>query len=149
VNVPQARQVAVVDRSAMRVIATWPVTAARANYPMALDEKGRRLFVGCREPATLLVLDTSSGRVTGSTPICGDTDDLFYDERRSRVYVSCGDGAVDVIDAGSGALTRIARVPTAPGARTSLFVPAQDRLYVAAPRRTTEAKVLVYVGGGD
>ena len=38
VNVPSADQIAVVDRVAMKVIATWPLVGAKANYPMALDE---------------------------------------------------------------------------------------------------------------
>lgn len=37
VNVPDASQIAVVDRAAMKVIATWPVVSAKANFPMALD----------------------------------------------------------------------------------------------------------------
>ena len=55
VNVPSAHQLVVIDRVAMKVIATWPVTTARANYPLALDEPGQRLFVGCRHPAKVLV----------------------------------------------------------------------------------------------
>ena len=26
---------------------------------------------------------------------CGDADDVFFDAKRRRVYVSCGDGTVD------------------------------------------------------
>src|SRR5262249_33977933 len=48
VNVPTADQIAVVDRVAMKTAATWTVTTAKANYPMALDEANHRLFIGCR-----------------------------------------------------------------------------------------------------
>src|SRR5262249_14687180 len=54
VNVPNAGHVAVVDRRTMTIVATWPVTEARSNYPMALDEDGHRLFIGCRRPAKVL-----------------------------------------------------------------------------------------------
>src|SRR5437764_7402484 len=37
-NVPTAQQIAVVDRVKRTVLATWPVTGAGRNYPMALDE---------------------------------------------------------------------------------------------------------------
>ena len=62
VNVPTAGHIAVVDRASMKVAATWRVSTAASNFPMALDEAGHRLFVGCRRPARLLVYDTSSGK---------------------------------------------------------------------------------------
>ena len=71
VNVPDAGHIAVLDRSTRKVLATWPVTAARSNFPMALDEANHRLFVGCRAPARLLVYDTESGKVVTSLPIVG------------------------------------------------------------------------------
>jgi DNA-binding beta-propeller fold protein YncE len=136
VNVPAAHHVAVVDRSSMKVSATWPVTTAGANFPMALDESNHRVFVGCRRPAKVLVFDTASGRETASFDIVGDTDDLFYDAARKRLYVTGGDGYVDVVqDKGANTFIRMAHVSTAPGARTSLFVADQSRLYVAVPHR--------------
>jgi hypothetical protein len=63
---------------------------------------------------------------------CGDADDLFVDAKRHRVYISCGDGYLDVVETQGGAYRRTARIPTVSGARTSLFVPELDRLFVAA-----------------
>lgn len=146
VNVPTAGQIAVVDRSAMKVTATWPVSSAKANFPMALDEATHRLFVGCRRPAKVLVFDTSTGKEVSSFDIVGDTDDLFYDAIRKRLYVSGGEGYIDVIEDGAqGGFTRIAHVATAPGARTSLFVPDQHRWYLAVPHRGSQrAEIRVY-----
>ncbi len=136
VNVPTANQIAVVDRAGMRVVATWPVTEARANFPMAIDEANHRLFIGCRRPAKALVYDTSTGKMTSSFDIVGDTDDLFYDARRKRVYVSGGEGFLDAFEEQvPGRFARIARIATAAGARTSLFVPDAGRLYLAVPHR--------------
>jgi len=146
VNVPTAGHIAVVDRIAMKVTATWPVTGAAANFPMALDEAGHRLFVGCRKPAKVLIYDTSTGKEVGASAIVGDTDDLFYDSARKRVYVSGGDGFIDVLDArDAAALKPVARIPTAAGARTSLFVADQSRLYLAVPHRGAQrAEIRVY-----
>lgn len=72
------------------------------------------------------------GAVVTRMPTCGDADDVFLDVGRRRIYVSCGEGVVDVFAVRGDAYERIARVPTAPGARTSLFVPELDRLFVAA-----------------
>ena len=84
VNVPAARQIAVVDRGKLAVTATWPVRGASAHFPMALDEAHHRLFIGCRRPARLLVYDMGTGEQVASTEIVGDTDDLFYDAVRRR-----------------------------------------------------------------
>jgi YVTN family beta-propeller protein len=146
VNVPTAHQVAVVDRNALKLIATWPLTEAASNFPMALDEPGHRLFVGCRRPAKVLIVDTGSGKVTGTVDVVGDTDDLFYDAARRRLYVTGGEGFVDVVQQQDGSrFSRVAHIPTAPGARTSLWVAEQNRLYVAAPRRGSQmAEIRIY-----
>jgi DNA-binding beta-propeller fold protein YncE len=146
VNVPSANQIAVVDRGGMRVAATWPVTGAKANYPMALDEANHRLFVGCRRPAKALVYDTTTGKEVASFDIVGDTDDLFYDAGHRRLYVSGGEGFVDVFDNPEGLrFTRTAHIATAPGARTSLFVADLNRLYLAVPHRGGQnAEIRIY-----
>jgi DNA-binding beta-propeller fold protein YncE len=146
VNVPSAGQIAVVDRSAMRVTATWPVSEARSNYPMSLDEANHRLFIGCRNPARVLVYDTQSGKLTGSAEIVGDTDDMFLDAKLNRLYVAGGEGFIDVLDTRPDAkLMRLVRIKTDAGARTALFVPDQRRLYLAVPRRAAQkAAIKVY-----
>jgi DNA-binding beta-propeller fold protein YncE len=146
VNVPNAGHLAVVDRVGMKVVATWPVTKAKANFPLALDAAGHRLFVGCRRPAVILVYDSTSGRAIASFDAVGDTDDLFFDADRQRLYVSGGEGFIDVfaVPAGGDA-SRIARVATAAGARTSLFVPVLGRLFLAVPHRGAQkAEIRVY-----
>jgi len=136
VNVPNAAHIAVVDRSTMKVTATWPVTEARSNYPLALDEANHRLFTGCRRPARALVYDTNAGKLLTSFDIVGDTDDLFYDAKRKRLYVTGGDGFVDVFEEHApNQFTRTQHQTTSAGARTSLFVRDLDRLYVAVPHR--------------
>lgn len=136
VNVPNANQIAVVDRATRRVVTTWALPGARANFPMDLDEADHRLFVGLRQPAQLMVFDTESGKVVASPDCAGDADDLFYDDERKRIYVSGGDGFLDVFaqrDADHYVLN--VKLPTAAGARTSLWVPPMRRLYLAVPHR--------------
>jgi DNA-binding beta-propeller fold protein YncE len=146
VNVPSAEQIAIVDRNSMEVSATWKVTSAGANYPMALDEANHRVFVGCRRPAKVLVLDSTSGKQTASFDIVGDTDDLFYDAARRRVYISGGEGYLDVVqDEGANRFVRLAHIATAAGARTSLFVADQSRMYLAVPHRGSQkAEIRVF-----
>ena len=146
VNVPPARHVAVVDRAKQAVVATWDVPGAESNYPMALDESERRLFVGARKPAVLLVYDIDSGKVVAKQPIGGDTDDIFFDPEGKRLYVICGEGRIDIVRQENPDRYSLERtVRTAPRARTGLFVPEEGRLYVAAPATgTSPARLLAY-----
>ncbi len=146
VNIPSARQIAVIDRQRRAVIATWPVKEAEANFPMALDETRHRLFIGCRKPARLLAIDSETGRLVADLPCVGDADDLFYDAKLNRVYVSGGEGAISVFaQADADRYDLVAAIPTEAGARTSLFVPATGCLYLAVPHRGSQpAAIWVY-----
>ena len=102
---------------------------------MALDETTMQVLIGCRMPARLAALDGRSGELTTSADIVGDTDDLFFDATRQRIYVIGGEGYVDVLQRRGDAIQRTARVATRAGARTGLWVAATSRLYVAVPAR--------------
>ena len=132
VNVPDAHQIAVIDLGTGRQTATWQVPGLRSNYPMALDETQGVLATAFWNPARLVLLDTASGAVKASVETCGDADDVFFDAGRRRIYVSCGEGVVDVLQGDAAGYHPLARIPTRSGARTSLFVPELDRLFVAA-----------------
>jgi DNA-binding beta-propeller fold protein YncE len=139
VNVPTARQIAVVDRDKGEVIATWKTDLAFGNFPIALNETDHRLFVGCRLPSKLVVLDTESGKVIAKIDISGDSDDLFYDSKRHRIYAICGAGKIDIIkQADTNTYKALAKIDTADGARTGLFVPERDSLFVAVPHRGSQ-----------
>jgi DNA-binding beta-propeller fold protein YncE len=138
-------QVIAGDRQSMRVTARWGTQGCGGNYPMALDQPTMRLLIGCRRPARLAMIDTRSGSLITSIDIVGDTDDLFYDDARRRLYVIGGDGFVDVVGRDGDRLQRLGRVTTRGGARTGLWVAAQGRLYVAVPERGGEgAEVRVF-----
>jgi len=146
VNVPNARQVAVVDREKSEVITTWKTNGGFGNFPMALDENNHRLFIGCRMPSKLVVLNTESGDVVTSIGISGDPDDVFYDSKRHRIYAICGAGKIDIIEQTDASNYKaITKIDTADGARTGLFVPERDRLFVAVPhRRSQQAEIRRY-----
>jgi DNA-binding beta-propeller fold protein YncE len=137
VNVPDARDVEVVDL-ATGANRSVPTGDLRSNFPMAIDRDARRILVVFRSPPTLMVLSSQDSHVLAKLETCGDADDVFVDAERRRVYVSCGEGGVDVLDQREAGYGRLARVPTVSGARTSLFVPELDRLYVAVRARSNE-----------
>jgi DNA-binding beta-propeller fold protein YncE len=146
VNVPDKQEVQVTDFVKGTILAHWPTVTAKTCFPMALDEAHHRLFIGCRTPARLLVFDTESGQTVASPEIVGDTDDLFYDSERSRVYVIGGQGFIDVLEQKDpDHYQRVARYATPPGTRTGLFVPEWGKLFAAVPHRGEQrSEILEY-----
>jgi len=146
VNVPDAKHIAVVDRQKRIVIATWPMEKFRANFPMALDRANHRLFVGCRTPSRLVAFDTTTGKMVTDLEISGDTDDTFYDAKLKRVYISCGEGFVDVIDQrNADSYQSRERIASRAGARTSFFSAEMNELYLAVPQRgNQDAEIRVF-----
>src|SRR3979490_3295908 len=133
VNVPDAREIAVVDTGAGHRISALDTAGAGSNFPMAVDVDEHRLLVVFRSPAKFMVFATRTGKLEGSFDICRDADDVFVDPQRRRLYVSCGEGVIDAPAQTSNGYERSAGIPTVAGARTSLFVPATDRLYLGVP----------------
>ncbi len=146
INVPTRKEIQVGDLTKATLLTKWPVTSALRNFPMALDEAHHRLLIGCRSPARMLALDTQSGTPVASVEIAGDTDDLFYDAGKRRVYVIGGQGFVDVFQQkDADHYDRVGRYQTAPGARTGLFVPEWVEFFVAVPHRSAQpAEILVF-----
>jgi len=146
VNVPDARQIAVIDRQLRTVVETWTLKDFRANFPMALDEGNCRVFVGCRNPARLVVLDAKKGKSVADLALSGDTDDLFYDGARRRIYAICGEGFIDVIEQRDvDDYQLLEKIRTAPGARTGLFSLDLNQIYLAVPRLDERlAEIRVY-----
>lgn len=151
VNVPKQSGVAVVARKKRAAVAKWGLGSSFANYPMALNDADRRLFIGCRLPPRLVILDTDSGRIVNTLATVGDSDDIFYDPDRKMIYVIGGEGAMEVLrQHDPNNYEHVERITTAPGARTGLFVSALHRLFVAVPRRGSEsAKILMYGTAGE
>jgi YVTN family beta-propeller protein len=143
VNVPRSRAILMLDAISGQQKAAWPMKDAGANFPMAIDEDAQRVLVAFRSPAKLGAFSARDGERLASVELCGDADDLFVDAKRGRVYVSCGEGFLDVLDARD--YRRLARVPTVRGARTSYYVPSTDRLFLAVRAASLEpAAVWVY-----
>ena len=147
VNLPKSRKVAVIDREKRVLVATWGTAMAFANYPMSLDEADHRLFVVTRLPARLLVFDTNTGKVIQKLAVVGDCDDVFYDQKRKRIYASGGDGEISVFEQkDTDHYAELARFPTVRGARTSFFSPELDRLFLAVRSEGSQsAAIQVFV----
>jgi len=145
VNVPKAHHVAVLDRTTMKQVAAWPVCATDENVPMGFDRARHRLFIGCAT-GKLIVLDTASGTAVASLDISTEPDGIYYDATRHQIYISCGAGSIDVVRQLDADHYEIAtRIPTAPGAATSLFIQELNRFCLAVPQKDNQtAELRIY-----
>jgi DNA-binding beta-propeller fold protein YncE len=137
--------VEVIDRDQRKIVESWPLTLARTNVAMALDEPNHRLFLGCRD-GHLLVMDTRTGKELQALAITkGKTDDMVFDPASKRIYVATA-GAVDLysqIDADH--YTHLQTVETTPLAKTARLVPELNRYFVASPRQSgSKAEILIF-----
>ena len=141
-NIATKAKIAVIDRTTHHV-ADWPLKSGKGNYPMALDEADHRLFIVTRKPARLVVLDTESGATVATVPCVNDSDDLYFDAERKRVYVLGGEGFISVIEqTDPDHYQPVAKIPTTVGARTGLWYAKRERLYLAVPATSKQGAAL-------
>jgi hypothetical protein len=145
-NIAESNDVAVIDLATRNLAAHWKLTKAADNVPLAYDGERQLLYVGCRTPGTLIALDAVTGKEEASAPAAEGADDLFYDAALRRVYLISGAGEVDSYQVGEDkSLHPLGILTTAAGAKTALFVPAQNLLYVGIPSAGPEpAQIRVY-----
>jgi DNA-binding beta-propeller fold protein YncE len=154
VSIPHMQQIAVIDRQKRAVVAIWPLQDPRWNFPLnhalTLDEEHHRLFVGCWNPAKLIVIDTDTGKIVSTVDCCPNVCDVFYDAQRKRIYAS-GDQYVSVFkETDPNTYKIVGSVATGSRGNTSLFVPATRKLYVVTEEPKTEVtKILVFDCGTD
>jgi hypothetical protein len=133
INVTDKNYLAVVDKRSGKVEQRWTIKEAEQNAPVAYDEKTHRLFVVTRKPGKLVVLNSETGATVASFKAPERTDQVVWDAANRRVYVTGGEGYISVVQQDDPDHYReVARVPSAPGAKTSILVPSLHRLYVAA-----------------
>lgn len=145
VNVPVSNTVEVVDLAARKVIEKWPVKAAKENVPLAIDQIHQRLFIGC-EPGKLVVYNLETEKVVATADINKGVDGIYYDSKRSQIYVSCGEGFIDVIQQKNpDSYQAISKIQTVNGAGTSLFIPELDLFVLAVPQTDkNKAEIRIY-----
>jgi DNA-binding beta-propeller fold protein YncE len=131
VNLSGKSEVAVLDKSTRKVLATWPIKAGENNAPIALDERNKRLFVVTRKPFKLVVLNSDTGEAITSLEAPKRTNELVFDKTNKRLYMAGDDYIGVVAQNDADHYEEIARVPSATGAKTAILVPELKRLYVA------------------
>jgi DNA-binding beta-propeller fold protein YncE len=147
VNLAQTNKLAVVNRKTMKEIAEWPVPPAKGNAMVALDEPAKRLYVVCRDPGMVVVMNSDTGAVVSTAPAPLRADEVMMDIATHRLYVPGGEGYIGVYDTSDpNHVKQIAKVPSAPGAKTGILLPDLKKMLIAASPGDTKntAKILTY-----
>jgi len=133
VNMTGSDEVGVIDLTTRKIIARWPLPDAHVAHAIALDEPNHRLFTATRKPPQFIVFDTDTdtGKVVASLPCVGVNSDMSLDVARKRIYVTGSDTASVFEQRDADHYEHIAEVATAYRAKSSIFVPQLNRLYVA------------------
>jgi len=147
INLAQTNKLAVVNRKTMKEIAEWPVPPAKANAMVTFDEAQRRLYVVCRDPGMVVVMNSDTGAVvsTASAPL--RADEVMMDVATHRLYVPGGEGYIGVYDTSNpDQVKQIAKVASAPGAKTGILLPDLKKMVLAASPGDTKsvAKIMTY-----
>lgn len=128
VNLEDKDLVAVVDLKSHSVVARWPVTPGGRPVGMAIDKDGKHIFVGCRKPQKLVVINTSDGKVEQDFSIGAGVDADALDS--DKAFASCGDGTLTVVAAEHGKFALSEVVTTRPGARTMGIDKITHKIYL-------------------
>ena len=147
INLTQTNKLAVVDRNTLKVLAVWPVPTAQQNAMVSFDPAQHRLYVVCRQPGMVVVMNSDTGVVVSTQPAPLRADEVQYDAHSHRLYVPGGEGYMGIYDTSDADhLKLVEKVTTAPGAKTGILLPDMHRLFLAVSpgESKTMAKVLTY-----
>ena len=147
INLAQTNKLAVVNRKTMKEIAEWPVPPAKANAMVAFDEASKRLYVVCRDPGMVVVMNSDTGAVVSTAPAPLRADEVMLDLPSHRFYVPGGEGYIGVYDTSNpDSIKMIGKVPSAYGAKTGILLPDMKKMIIAASPGETKntAKILTY-----
>jgi len=131
INLTGADQVGVVDLETRKLVAQWPVPDAQTANALVLDEPNHRLFIATRKPAKFFVYDTDTGKVVTTLPTAEMHDDMWFDLARKRIYVTGTETTAVMEQRDADHYSHVADVPTGYRAKTSIYVPELNRLYIA------------------
>jgi DNA-binding beta-propeller fold protein YncE len=98
VDLEDKDSVAVVDAKSMKVIGVYPLQGkGGGNAGLALDVKNHVLFVACRNPQRMVMLDANDGKYLADMPIGRGCDGAVFNPKTRECFSSQGDGTLTVI----------------------------------------------------
>jgi DNA-binding beta-propeller fold protein YncE len=120
IDVEDKDQVAVVDAKTLTKTGAYSL-GGKCGTPagLAFDVKTHVLFVACRNPAVMAMLDSETGTILAVLPIGVGVDGATFNPATKEAFSSQGDGTLTVIKELSPTSFAVEQtVQTAPGAKT-------------------------------
>jgi hypothetical protein len=131
VNLESTNEVAVVDTKAMKLLTKYPVAPGGSPVGMSMDREHGRLFIGCRKPQKMIVMDAATGKVLADLPIGAGVDATKFDD--GNAFASCRDGTLTVVrETSPGKFEVVQTLQTKQGSRTMGVDPQTHMLYIPA-----------------
>lgn len=120
VDLETTSAVAVVDTRTLAVTARYAL-GEKGGTPtgLALDPRSRVLFVACRNPAVMVMMNADTGAILDAIPIGSGNDGVVFNPATREAIASQGDGTLAIIrETGAGHFELEQTLATQPGART-------------------------------
>jgi len=126
--------IAVVDTKTFQVIHTFPLGEKfGGNAGLAFDVKNHVLFVACREPSVMVMMDSNTGKVLADLPIGAGCDGAGFNAKTHECFSSQGDGTLTIIKETSPTTFVVEQtVKTMPGAKTMTIDEKTGKVYLIA-----------------
>jgi YVTN family beta-propeller protein len=129
-NIEDRSEVVAIDTAKHEVVAHWPLAPGEEPSGIALDAAHHRVFSGCHNKM-MTMLDTETGKVVTTVPICAGTDGAAFDDATQLAFASCGDGTTTIAKEESpDKLDVVQTLKTERGARTIALDPKTHRIYL-------------------
>lgn len=134
VNLEDKNQLFALDANQLRVRERWPLPGCDEPSGLALDQKNRRLFVGCGNKV-MPIVNADNGDVVAVLPIGDGVDATAFDDETGLAFASCGEGVMTVVREESPDKFSVAEnVPTQKGARTLALDPKTHQVYTVTAK---------------
>jgi DNA-binding beta-propeller fold protein YncE len=130
-NLEDKSEIAVIDAVSHTVLTNWLIAPGEEGSGMAIDLQHHRLFIGCGGSRTMVMMDSTDGRVITSVPIGQGVDANVFDPGTQLAFASCGDGTTTIAHEDGNQLTVVQTLQTERGARTMALDPATHKIYLA------------------
>src|SRR6266404_6022203 len=129
-NIEDKSEVVAIDTAKHEVVAHWSIAPGEEPSGIALDAAHHRVFCGCHNKM-MTMLDTETGKVVTTVPICSGTDGATFDDAMQLAFASCGDGTTTIAKEESpDKLTVVQTLKTERGARTMALNRTTHRIYL-------------------
>ena len=134
IDLEDVDKIAVVDTKALKVTGTYALEG-KGGGPggLAFDVKNHVLFATCHTPATMVILNSDTGKILDTLPIGTGTDGATFNPNTLEAFSSNGDGTLTVIKENSPTSFVVEQnVTTMRGAKTLTMDTKTNRVLLIA-----------------